>query len=200
MIPKVRGFILVEFLLAALLFLIVSAGLYAGLIQGLKTKKKINESFREYDPIRIFFAKIEKDLRNSTNLKEYPFKGKANEIQFPVWSPNAPQEQSPILLVRYFVKENSVIRGERVLDASLSNPKERQHIALKNMKSIHFFFPYEDGDGNRKNEDFWLEDPYMGIPRVLKIEVLKDSVDKTALFEKNVSIPQGRMGHIQERT
>lgn len=182
-----RGFILVEFLVATVLFSIAGSGLYTGFMTGLRAHQRIRQSFAAYDPLRILFLRLEGDLRNAVVLKEYPFKGKAREIQFPA------ALHHKLLLIQYSVKDHSLIRTEEELTAKLSKDKPKEKTLMEGTASLEFRFPYEDEEEKRTFESFWLEEPYYGIPRAVELGIEKDK----RVFTKLISIPQGRIGRIE---
>jgi len=190
-----KGFILVELLAAAVIFGLASAGIYSAFEQGLKAEKRIRQSFADYDPARIFFLRLERDLRNTAKLRDYPFRGKNAEIAFPVFS------RGKFFLIRYVLKKDELIRYEEEITQKLKKGPSGERALLRNLKSFEFKFPFEDADLNRSLEPFWLDEPYMGIPRGVKVEI---SLNQPGLlgglsFIKTVSIPQGKFGHAQNK-
>jgi len=190
-----RGFILLEFLVATLLFSLAGSGLYTGFIQGIKAHQKIQGSFQTYDPFRILFLRTEEDLRNAVTLKDHPFKGKKDEIEFPalLGEEDKGKREEKLALIRYFTKDNRLIRAEQELTPSLVKPKPKERVLLKNLKSLEFQFPYQDEEEKRTFESFWLGEPYYGIPRGVRVSV---ATEKASLI-KTVSIPQGKIGRIK---
>lgn len=194
-----KGFILIEFLVATTLFSLAGSGLYTGFLQGIKAHQKIEESFQTYDPFRILFLRLEEDLRNTVTLKDYPFKGQSEEIEFPLLLTEEKakgEKEKKLLIVRYFLKDQDLIRTEEELTHKLVKEKPKQRLLFKNIKSLEFRFPYEDQEEKRTFESFWLEEPYQGIPRGVRINL---QTPKAALT-KTVSLPQGKIGHLEGKT
>lgn len=185
MIKGERGFILLEFLVAVLLFVVTASMLWLGITQGLKAGKRVEASFRTYDPLRMVFLRMEHDLRNTVTLEDYPFQGGKDEIMFPTHS-------KELLLIRYFVKDSSLIRSEQAITTHLKDEKTRERVLIKDLKGIEFKFPYEDKNESRGFEPFWVKEPYRGIPRSVQ---LKLSTPQLTL-EKVISIPQGKFGYL----
>lgn len=191
-----KGFILIEVLVATLLFSLAGSGLYTGFLQGIKAHQRIQESFQTYDPFRILFLRLEEDLRNTVTLKDYPFKGKSGEIQFPALLKEEKlkeRNETKPLLIRYSLKDHHLIRTQEEIASRLAKEKPKERILLKNLRSLEFRFSYEDPQEKRTFESFWLEEPYQGIPRGVRIRVERDK----ASLAKLVSIPQGRVGHLR---
>lgn len=184
-----RGFILVEFLVAIILFSLAGAGIYNGLMQGIRAEKWIRQSFKTYDPIRIVFLRLDEDLRNTVRLKDYPFVGKKEEIRFPARLENVNQ----VVLIRYFLRNGALVRTESELKPELKKGNEKEKVLIANVKSLVFQYPYIDTEEKRLFENFWLDDPYQGIPRGVQMNIKFEGVD----LSKMVSIPQGKLGHIE---
>ena len=193
-----NGFILVEFLVATVLFSLAGSGLYAGFSQGIRAEKRIQAGFKVYDPFRILFLRLDQDLRNTVSLKDYPFEGNEKEISFPVLlekeSSNGKGE-TRLVWVRYMEKDGVPIRTEVELTPNLKKEKPSEKILMRNLKSLAFGFPYEDEKENRLFESFWLKEPYYGIPRGVKVNVSTGDLSLT----KIISIPQGRVTHVQAK-
>ena len=182
------GFLLVELLVATLLFSLAGSGIYTGFLEGIRAEKKVKESFKTYDPLRLLFLRLDEDLRNTAELTDYPFEGKAEEIRFP-----ALLDRQSLFLVRYFVKDRTLIRSEEELNPKLSRERRKEKVLLKDFESLRFEFPYLEEE-SLVFESFWLSRPYYGIPRSVKV-ILKRGGET---LEKFVSLPAGRMGHLRE--
>ena len=183
-----RGFIIIEFLVASVLFSLAGSGLYLTFVQGVRAKTRIEESFRTYDPFRVTFLILEKDLRNSVVLKDYPFRGKEEEIQFPA------RFKNDLFLIRYSRKGHSLIRSEETLGPKLAKAKPEERVLIQNLRAFKFYFPHHNEEENSFFESVWLEEPYYGIPRAVKIEIGTEEIG----LEKMVSIPQGKWGYLNE--
>ena len=186
-----KGFVLVELLVATLLFSIAGSGIYAGFLQAAKAESRIQSSFRDYDPARVLFMRLQKDLRNTLVLKDFPFQGKQNEIQFPVAFSEEGFKQ--LYLIRYFVKNRSLIRSIQKLDKDFRREKAFQKTYLKNFDFLRFQFPYLDEEERLNFKSFWTDEPYFGIPRAVELEFKTKSNQE---FLKRVSIPQGKVGRL----
>lgn len=196
---KEQGWVLLELLTATILFSLAGTGLTTGFLQGIKAHQRIGESFKTYDPLRLFFFELDRDLRNSVSLKEFPFQGKKEAIEFPTLRIEETKEdkrERKLLLVRYFLKEDSLLRTQTELTQKLEKEKPKEKILMKNLRSFSFEFPYEDPEENLLSEPFWPEEPYFGIPRGVKVSF---TLKKGLSFEKRVSLPQGRVGRIREK-
>ncbi len=183
--------------MATVLFSLAGSGLYTGFMQGIKANQRIKESFKTYDPFRILFFHLDQDLRNSVFLRDYPFQGKKEEIGFPVFF------DKKVLLVHYFLKNHSLMRVEKELTPSPFSLSPRGgegggegkgKILLANLQALEFQFPYKDEEKNLTFETFWLDEPYYGIPRSVRLNIQRGEL----ALQKLVSIPQGRTGYLQK--
>ncbi|MBI3317262.1 MAG: hypothetical protein HYZ85_04590 [Candidatus Omnitrophica bacterium] len=184
-IQRAHGFLLIDSLIALTLFGIAGAGVTTSFYQAVKAEARIRESFREYDPIRLTFMRMDQDLRNMVRLREHPFKGKHSGIEFPI------RKGDTLFTVEYKMEGNKLYRKERKITQGLKQEKAKEQILFKEGPAAEFFFPYENDDGMREFENDWLDDPYQGLPRAVQIKIGE--------FEKVVSIPQGRIGHGDEK-
>lgn len=190
-----KGFVLIELLVAMILFALAGSMLSFSFIQGLKTNQRIHEGFKSHDPLRLTFIQLERDLRNSVSLVDHPFTGKKGELKFPSLLPEESKEGKKVTqlyLVHYFLKESRLIRSQAKLSSKLTNEEVKEKILIKELKSLEFEYPYQDEESNEVSESFWLDEPYFGIPRSVKLKILSREVN----LEKIVSIPQGKMGHL----
>lgn len=192
------GFVLIELLIASLLFALAASGLYSVFLQGIKARQKIQSHLLDEGPLLIFGDRLEKDLRNAVVLMDYPFKGRTNEISFPVLLPDAEASgRNPVFLVEYKITDGRLTRTQKNLAAKTASEKPAERVYLQNLDSFGFEFPYEKKAGNYRFESFWLDDPYLGIPKAVKVHLVLAS--HKVPFEKWVTLPQGRMGHLLEK-
>ncbi len=190
-----KGFVLIEFLVAVILFALAGSMLSLSFIQGLKTNQRIHEGFKSYDPLRLTFISLERDLRNSVPLVDHPFVGKKDELKFPSLLPEESKEgkkTASLYLIHYSVKEKALLRSQVKLSSRLTDEKAKEKILIKEFNSLEFHYPYQDEESNEVSQSFWLDEPYFGIPRSIKLKIATASVE----LEKMVSVPQGRIGHL----
>lgn len=183
-----NGFILIEFLTAAFLFSLTASGIYASLTQAVRAERRIQDSVRSYDPFRLLFLHLDQDLRNTVELRDYPFQGKEDEIRFPIF-----RREGELLLIRYFLKNHSLIRSEERIVRGLKKENPREKTLVRSLKFLRFQFPYRDQEENRFFEPFWMDEPYYGIPRAVELKAEKEGV----IFNKLVSLPQGKFGFLE---
>ena len=194
---KSRGFVLVELLVALMLFSLAGSSLYVAFVQGLRAQQRFSQEQKLYDPLRIFFLRFEEDLRNSVTLKDYPFEGKKEEISFPVLlgeEDRSGSQESKLFMIRYFIKGHNLLREKEELTAALLKPEPTVKEIIKDLGSADFEFPYKNTGGDLTFESFWIDDPFLRIPRGVRIHLTKEGISLT----KTVSIPQGRFGYLPD--
>lgn len=192
-----RGYMLVEMITALTLFSLAGSSLYNGYREGVYCYQRIDLSRKSYSAPKLFFIRLEEDLRNMAVLRDFPFEGNSREISFPAFlaeDANKDKNGFRLVQIRYFVEGQELIREEKEITTSLIKPKPRKKILLKDAESVTFRFPYEDEDAERMFKEFWVEDPYAGLPRAVQAAI------KTSALEtvKTVSIPQGVFGLMLE--
>lgn len=188
------GFTLVEVLLALVLLSLAAAGLYAGLSQGIRAERAVRQSDAVYDPLRSFWERFEKDLRNSVYLRSEKVMGKENEIIFPLLVSEEAGKKLGLKRIHYFMKSGTLVRSEEALSNKLVSAGASERPVLKEIKKIKFNYAYLDEDENLKFQPFWMDAPYFGIPKGVQIDIeLKNSGH---VFSKLISVPQGRWGHM----
>ncbi len=188
-----KGFFLVEMLAAILLIGLASAGLAAGFIQMLKSRDRIEKSFKNYDEFRILSLRLEKDVRNATGLTGYSFRAEEDEIAFPVLERDGAHFR--ILWVEYFLKNHALIRRSRELTSQLIKPDARERVLARNVHRLEFKFPYLGKEDEIAYESFWPEKPQGDIPRAVAMELVLG--EKKFSFFKVISVPQGKWGHLE---
>ncbi|MCM8776028.1 MAG: hypothetical protein NC930_06765 [Candidatus Omnitrophica bacterium] len=194
------GQILVELLLAALILAFAGSGLLMGFGQVFTAEKRIWESFQSRTPFCLAFISIEKDLRNTVLLRGAHFKGKADEICFPALLDKTKRngaQTHDIFLIRYFLKDRFLVRLEQKWTDKLSQGQSVEHILVKNVGSLLFEFPYKDEKGETRFEPFWLDEPYYGIPRAVRMVIGIRALSREFSLSKVMEIPQGRWGYLQ---
>lgn len=192
-----KGYLLMEMLVASVLISMAGSGLYVGYLQGVKADRQVSESSKAFDPLRSSWMRMEHDLRNAAVLREHPFVGKKDEMAFPVLMTEMSRDEKKIFklfLIRYQLVNGSLVRSEQELSASLAQPEIKKRILLKEVKELSFSYSFLDDKEKIVYENFWLEKPYFGIPRAVKVRVQTGNLPDVS---KLIAIPQGRWGHLQ---
>ena len=186
---KQKGYILIELLVAATLLSFAGGSLYSGFSQAVKIERKIRTEDALYDPVKIFWMKAEKDLRNAVSLRGYRFSGKQDEMIFPLLG-----EAERLSEIRYFIKDADLLRAEEVLPNKFVKGSQAIGILLKGVESVGFEYAYLDEEERLEFKPIWMEEPYFGIPKAIQITVKMKNSEK--VFSRLISVPQGRWGHV----
>ena len=193
-----KGYVLIEVLVASALLALAGAGLYSGFSQGIRAERMIRNADAVYDPVRMFWMRLEKDLRNSVALRGEKYTGKKDEMNFPVLVAEIEKDKKVFSLrrLRYFLKNGALVRSEQKISNRLVPDLPVERVVLKNIASFEFNYAYLDEEEKLDFEPFWKETPYFGIPKAVQIKTRLTSSPQE--FLKLVSIPQGKWGHITQ--
>lgn len=186
-----KGFSLIEVLIAATLLSLAGAGIYSGISHAVRMRRAIYEMSVFHDPIQIFWEQTGKDLRNAVALRDYRFIGKSDEMIFPVL-----RSSTDLFRVRYFVKEGALFRSEEKLPEKFVRETPLEECQLKGLTKCRFEYGYLDEEEKLVFRPDWSDDPYFGIPEVVKVEVTLKGSSK--IFSQILSLQQGRWGHLTE--
>lgn len=193
MIMNKRGYLLIELLAALTLFSVAGSTLYTGVVEGIRSYERIRASQSLFNKPKIFFIQLEEDLHRIPALREEPFEGKAHEISFPVFLTavnDQGKEERRLVRVKYSVEGRKLIREVRSIPEKLNDDEKMSKVLLSDVENVRFKFPYLQPDGLQTFEDFWLDEPYEGLPRAVQVHLETEGL-KAA---KTVSILQGNFG------
>lgn len=135
----------------------------------------------------MFFLTIERDLRNAVVYEPFPFNGKEDRLEFPAYTLSRGKDGGgeKMLKIGYFFQNKKLIRSED----QASKP------VLSGVKDVRFEYPYEQGAEAMAFLPFWLDEPYQGIPKAVKVRI---ELANGVCFSKVISIPAGRLGILPE--
>ncbi len=194
---KIRAFTLIELLMAFSIFSAVALSIYSTLRAGILTYNKTDYAFGVYQTARLFFNRIELDLKDSFNYydSDSKFKGDIQNLEFfsvtdifeeGVSNPN-------ISYIRYNLNNTGLKRlSFRGLDALKGDADTGSEDSYPNIKKIAFQYAYSVQDANKPYDwqDTWPlennENQKKSLPLAVKIELSVD--DK--VFTKVISLPR----------
>lgn len=182
-----KGFLLAEVLVAASLLSIAGAGLYAGFSQAAKIKTAVYGADALYSPVKFLWMRAAKDLRNSVTLREHRFIAKQEEMLFPVLT-----AQGGLRLIRYFYKKGSFVRSELALPEKFVAEDAREMVLIEGVQNLRFEYAYLDEEDKLLFRPLWMEEPYLGIPKAVRIELKMKKNGR--VFSRIIPIPQGVWG------
>lgn len=186
---KRQGYILVEVLVASTLISIAGAGLYSGFSKAMTLTSRVHETDALYDPLKILYFRAGKDLRNMVSLRDYPFTGKQDAMTFP-----SAITDGQLTQIRYFVKDKTLMRSEESLPQGFVKKEPVAKIIFSNLKDVRFEYAYLDEEENLVFKPIWIEEPYFGIPKAVRLQIKTKKGD--LVFLRLFSVPQGRFGHV----
>ena len=178
-----------EVLVASTLLTLAGSSVYSGFSQAVRIERTIRTADSLYDPLKFFWMRTEKDLRNMVSLRGYRFLGKQDEMIFPFLG-----EASQLFNIRYFVKNGDLLRTEEKLPSAFVKKSPNTNIFLKGVESVRFEYAYLDEEERLVFKPIWMEEPYFGIPKAIRITVKMRISEK--YFSRLISVPQGRWGHV----
>lgn len=197
LMKKKNGFTFVEMLvvlaIVSVLFTVLYGAFQTGLMAYTKTEQKLSDS-REGD---VFIMQIQQELRNAVpyyqrNTKIY-FSGTDKSISFPTFLQHYSKagREDDFFMVSYEVKGRTLVRKEKKMKSSFKDKKtDSDEVVFKKLKTCKFEYMFVNKNHEILWENEWKNEPYMGLPRGVRLTLAGDVFGKT---EKNVDIliPQG---------
>lgn len=176
-----KGVTLIELIVALTLFAIAAPLVGRAFYQGVRAAMKVRAAIDERRREDRMFSKIEMDLRNALALSAMPFEGASDRLAFPV--------AGSMKRVRYEVKDGALVRLEE--DPVHAKPVSETLLA-DGIESFAAEYAYLDKAGKTLFFPYWIENPYTGLPRAVRVRVAR----KGAMKELLVSLPQGHFGKV----
>ncbi len=196
--PRTKsGFTMVELLIALFISTLMIITLSTVFISAIKAGERAKANFSKYQSLRVFFLTLERDLRNALAYEPLPFKGMEDRLEFPGYTLSHGKDggEKKLLEIGYLLKEGKLIRSEESMKKDFKNKEPASKPVLSGIKAIHFEYPYKQEVGDTIYLPFWIEEPYQGIPKAVKVRI---ELTSGVRFSKVVSIPQGRLGVLPE--
>ena len=191
-----KGFALIELLVATSILTILLSSLYMAFQTGLAAYGRTEENLALRNEGEVFLLQLERELRNALpyfrpGLQNH-FVGKKDFLSFSTqlrrYTAKGIKEE--LYLVRYEVKEGSLIRTQRRLRESFPKPEEEKETLLNQLETCRFDFLYVDRSNALQWKAEWLNQPYIGLPRGVRVTLSGDVFGKEKqTFE--ILIPHG---------
>ena len=206
-----RSFTLIELLIASSIFAVVMLSVYAAFRSGMLVYRKIDTDSETYRSARVFFSKIESDLKNSFiygDANGSRFKGEATELEFfnviDFWRED--ELSTNIYRVKYvWDKGSGVIKRTTFLGLDALKPEtdveaESQDLA-QGAEKLTFEYAYLTVDTDNKTyvawQDIWPIDDAAkkptqekSLPSAVRIKLTISGIE----FIKLVPLPLGEKG------
>ena len=190
---KKDGFTLIEVLVVTSILAVLMSALYMSFMTGLAAHKRTEEKLIQKNEGDVFLIQLERELRNAISYFhpdfENYFVGKSSSIAFPAkishYSSGGAVED--LYLIRYEIKSGSLVRIERKLKENSIGKEENLETLFTNLAT--FLFEYCSSDELHWEKE-WLNQPYVGVPRAVRLTISGDIFGKeTKLIE--ILIHQG---------
>lgn len=179
----IKGFTLLETLIAVSILSMIIVSLFAGFSLGLKGWKQINEKGMVNQKAMSSVAKIERDLKNSIYYSPIRFEGEINKISFMTIKKN--DDKSMLSYMCYWL-DNGILKCRE------DNLVEGKTVEIEMLKDIaDLRFEYAIGDENIGYSWISLFKPQRGLPRAVKIVVTIKENETDRTLERIIEIPVG---------
>jgi type II secretion system protein J len=218
---KIKGFTLLELLLAVTIFSVIAVVLIASFNAGIKILRRSEVAMRHHQALRFALDEVALDLRNAL-LTELPedsggaetedeeegpvnyFKGKRTEFEFitlkDVYRDDGPARE--VCKARYYLKEggqSAFMRSISLQSSGYSEGENGGETLLTGMISgMEVAYSYEpaDEDGPPEWYDYW--ELSEAIPAGIKIKFKLKGLGPLKEFTKTIFIETGVLGSFDE--
>ena len=192
------GFTLVETMIAISLFLVIAMSAYWSFRSGFTAYQRIESQLGGDYEMKMFIRQLNEELRNAIYYAESPFEGEADRLIFPcrLKRYNAKEMEENLYLVSYYFRSKTLERTEEKLRKSFKDQETVKEPVL-NFSSCRFQFAYKRRDGGIEWKNEWSKNPYLGIPRAIRLTTKPQKVKKGE--EENTIqflIPHGTLGFV----
>lgn len=174
-----KGVTLVELMVALTLFAVAAPLVGRAFYQGVRATAKMRASVDERRGEDRMFSRIETDLRNALPLSVMSFEGASDRFAFPV--------AGSMKRVSYAAKDGALVRSE---EGAAGHGVVSETSLVQGIEAFTVEYAYRDGTGKTLFLPYWAEEPYTGLPRAVRVRVVRNGNTKELL----VSLPQGRFG------
>lgn len=188
-----NGFTLVEVLIVTSILSVTMVVLYSSFQIGMAAYKQTEKNLNENREGEIFLMQFSEELAQSFPYLKNSFQGKANSVSFPAklarYGPKGALKE--LYLVTYRAEGGTLVRSEE----KLRKDKLREETAVtetifERLTDLRFEYLVLDGDEKLKWREEWLNQPYVGLPRALRLTVAGASFgEESKTYE--ILIPHG---------
>jgi len=171
----VRGFTLVELLIASAIFSVVIVTIYSAFRSGFVSYRNIEEATNIHQSARLILKQINSDLRNSFSYKnnDTGFLGEKEKLNFYTLSDNYREDEiiEDYASVSYELETDKLMRiSRRNWDSQDSASKTSAEEMAFGIEKINFSYGFLDEDGKTlKFQEFWNDKTK--FPQVVKVEL-----------------------------
>ncbi len=196
------GFTVIEFLLAIVLFTVVSTSLYLSMRSGLVLYQRSTEGLALSHEVAHFLNTLQYDLRNAVQYSPVLFEGSEDSITFPavLVKYKKGKEITDLYTVTYSFSSGKLKRSYQSISNKKFKKKENKLFGDV-LKKVSFSFGFKDDDASEITwENKWDVADEGTLPCAVKVNVVvtfsdaeqKRSEDKK--IERKIWIPHGAWG------
>lgn len=183
------GFTLVEILISSAIISLVAISVYAVFASGVRVWQRGSQASSYERRERLFLEKLGRELSNTFQFSNIPFKGTEDSIAFATLS------EKGVSRISYFLNTENVL-CRRLTSYAESFKKEEELEAIKlipGVSGLKFSYCYLDNaSGDYKWKDRWKPEEQDTLPRAVSIELIfKRDVGLESKFTKTILIPIG---------
>lgn len=190
---KIRGFTLVEAVIAIGLFLVVAVASYGSFRSGLLAYGRIESQLGQSHELKMLVRQINEDLRSGIFYADIPFQGESDKIIFPARIRRFKENQfnEDLYQVTYQFRSRDLERLESKIQKKFNADQDVKE-ALLSFDSFRFQYAYRKQGGGIEWKNEWVKNPYGGIPKAIRILVKEKKVKEEKIFQ--FFIPHGILG------
>jgi len=205
---KIKGFTLIELIIAMLIFSIIAVAIYSTFSTGLIAWRKGEESSRSYQDARLILNRMALELRNAFFYSNIKFVGKANELYFATFLPFSSLpgiDQLQLYRVAYHLDNNHSLQyQEESLPEVFQGKEEKAQEFASSVQELSFAYGYEYFREGKKEPQFIWKDEWIdkkAVPSLVRITLILEGNSGTPegiTFVRTVYLPTGIMGIEEE--
>lgn len=185
---SVKGFTLVEILIAVLITSFLGAVIFSVFSQGVRLWDRAYQQRSNFD-IYYFVEKLNTDLQNSFIFSNDDFIGKPNSMEFYSLAPDQHFKSDLPVKVQYSLQGSSVNRQELSYEKVLAGNKQGfSQVLLDRISSCQFQYYFTDFQNVFEWMNYWQKDC---LPSAVKILIEYRENNKTHQRSDIVWLPQG---------
>ena len=193
-----RGFTLMELMMAIILFSILAVAIYSSLAVGIKAQRRGSFIGEEYGDMSLTMDKLSKDLRTAVKINDEKLKSEDSRMYF--YSIQQLSGRPPqIYKITYSWQRDedkyTLKRLQQSYIESISGGGKAGDELLNNIEEIDFDFGYLKKDISGEEVMVWKEEWIAeDMPELVRVDIEMNEQE----FSRIIFCPAGRMGIITE--
>ncbi|HAH21276.1 MAG: hypothetical protein A2Y00_02415 [Omnitrophica WOR_2 bacterium GWF2_43_52] len=182
------GFTLIEMLIVAVTFSVISLALYASLSNGIRIWQRIYNNDVAPEEREIFLDRFAHDLRNSGSFQMIDFLGEKDSLTFQTIVNSRQLQKTTVGKVSYgFNQQTATLDREEADFSRVCEGKDGviTH-SLSNIRSLAFYYYYYSKEDK---EYLWLDEAASDMPLAVRMKMEYLDEQKNETFVTTVAIP-----------